>query len=126
MDYACQFGCAPSQKKCTWTPGGLQKITWTPAESTWNMWGKVKSSKYLQRCYDGQHDPGDNEVLVVGSCSPIMDLPRTDKGEPILPDECEWPSDLPSHAKIAWLKRLVRSFLTIHYGKLLTDILLND
>ena len=84
-------------------------------------WGK-----YLQRCYDGQHDPRDNEVLVVGSRSHIMDLPRTDTGEPILPDECEWPSDLPSHAKIAWLKRLVRSFLTIHYGKRLTDILLNS
>ena len=44
VDYACQFGCAPSQKKSTWTPGGLRKITWTPEESTWNMWGKVKSS----------------------------------------------------------------------------------
>ena len=31
-------------KKMTWTPGGLRKITWTPADSTWNMWGKVKSS----------------------------------------------------------------------------------
>jgi len=30
--------------KSTWTPGGLRKITWTPPESTWNMWGKVKSS----------------------------------------------------------------------------------
>ena len=37
VDYACQFGCAPSQKK----------ITWTPAKSTWNMWGKVKSSRIL-------------------------------------------------------------------------------
>ena len=45
VDYACQFGCAPSQKKSTWTPGGRRKITWTPVESTWNMWGKVKSSK---------------------------------------------------------------------------------
>jgi len=31
--------------KSTWTPGGLRKITWTPPESTWNMWGKVKSSR---------------------------------------------------------------------------------
>ena len=46
VDYACQFGCAPSQKKSTWTPGGLRKITWTSAESTWNMWGKVKSSNH--------------------------------------------------------------------------------
>ena len=32
------------QLESRWTPVGLQKITWTPAESTWNMWGKVKSS----------------------------------------------------------------------------------
>ena len=36
VDYACQFGCAPAQKKSAWTP----------AESTWNMWGKVKSSTW--------------------------------------------------------------------------------
>ena len=30
----------------SWTPGGLCKITWTLAESTWNMWGKVKSLSF--------------------------------------------------------------------------------
>ena len=83
-------------------------------------WGK-----YLQHCYDGQQNPRDNEVLVVGSRGAVMDLPRNNTGEPILPDECDWPSDLASHAKITWLKRLVRSFLTIHYGKPLTHILYN-
>ena len=77
-------------------------------------WGK-----YLQQCYDGQQNPRDNEVHLVGSRSALMDLPRNEMGEPILPEECDWPSDLGSQAKISWLKKVVRSFLSIHYGELL-------
>lgn len=75
-------------------------------------WGQ-----YLQQCYDGRPDPGENEVQFTGSRGVLMDLPTNDSREPILPDEKDWPSDLASQAKIAWLKKLVRSFLGIHYCK---------
>ena len=36
-------------------PTGLQKITWTLVESTWNMWSKVKSLTFLQVIYPPAH-----------------------------------------------------------------------
>ena len=107
FDFNAEFGQGTSYRDFD-PDAALTDLTW---------------GKYLQQCYDGQHNPGDNEVVVVGTRSPIMDLPKTDTGEPVLPDECDWPSDLAAHAKIAWLKKLVRSFLTIHYGKSLNNIL---
>jgi hypothetical protein len=79
-------------------------------------------ANYLQQCYDGQKDLGDNEVHLVGSRGAMMDLPRNEMGEPVLPEESDWPSDLAAPARISWLKRLVRSFLSIHYGEPFSDI----
>ncbi|EDR00020.1 uncharacterized protein LACBIDRAFT_334543 [Laccaria bicolor S238N-H82] len=56
-----------------------------------------------------------SEVHIVGTRGALMDLPTNDIREPILPQENDWPRDLASHAKISWLKKLVRSFLGFHY-----------
>ena len=87
------------------------------APITDHTWGK-----YLQQCYDGQQNTEENEVHLVGSRGALINLPRNEMGEPILPKESDWPSDLASQAKISWLKKLVRSFLSIHCSELLADI----
>ena len=39
----------PAKKNCMWTPSGLQDSTWTPLESRWNRWGRVKFSKMCRK-----------------------------------------------------------------------------
>src|SRR5882757_592212 len=38
------FGWAACKRNSTWTPPGLMESRWSPVDSTWNLWGSVKSS----------------------------------------------------------------------------------
>jgi hypothetical protein len=73
-------------------------------------WGK-----YLERLYKPTEEQ-PTQLLQLKGAPMVLDV--DDNGEPILPDERMWPSDLTGQGLITWQKRLLRSFLGAHYGML--------
>ena len=71
-------------------------------------WGK-----YLEKVYKPLEGTASQQLQPRGS---PMDLEVTEDGEPLLPEEKDWPSDLTGEGLIKWQKRLLRSFLGHHYG----------
>lgn len=70
-------------------------------------WGK-----YLEKVYKTPEGQPAQQFQPKGGA---MDLEMTEAGEPLLPEEKEWPSDLTGEGLIKWQKRLLRSFLGCHY-----------
>ena len=70
-------------------------------------WGK-----YLEKVYKTPEGQPAQQFQPKGVA---MDLEMTEAGEPLLPEEKEWPSDLTGEGLIKWQKRLLRSFLGCHY-----------
>lgn len=85
----------------------------TVSERTWG--------KYLERAYKS---PGEGPTVRLQSRGAPMDLDVDNEGEPLLPEEKEWPSDLTGEGTIKWQKGLLRSFLGAHYGMSLHSYLL--
>ena len=71
-------------------------------------WGK-----YLEKVYKTAEGQLTQQIQPKGW---PMDLNITETGEPILPEEKDWPLDLTGKGLIKWQKRLLRSFLGCHYG----------
>jgi hypothetical protein len=46
------------QRNSTWIPGGIHISMWIPCGITWNLWGRVKSSKQGSRCVRCVSSPG--------------------------------------------------------------------
>ena len=70
-------------------------------------WGK-----YLEKVYKTPEGQPAQQFQPKGGA---MDLEMTEAGEPLLPEEKEWPSDLTGEGLIKWQKQLLQSFLGCHY-----------
>ena len=77
----------------------------TVSDRTWG--------KYLEKLYKSSEEQPTKQLQPRGV---PMELEVDDNGEPVLPIEASWPSNLTGQGMISWQKQLLRSFLGAHYG----------
>lgn len=99
FDFNAELGMGRSYRDVI-DDGSLSDLTW---------------GKYLQQCYDGNDKAAENDIVVGGHRNSPMDLDTRENGEPILPEPESWPSDVTGEVMIRWLKKLLRSFVGMHY-----------
>ncbi|EDR07662.1 uncharacterized protein LACBIDRAFT_298016 [Laccaria bicolor S238N-H82] len=88
--------------------GTAYKDMFNDAPVTDRTWGK-----YLERVYKMSEE---QPILRLQPRGALMELDVDQDGEPIIPEEVTWPSDLTGEATIKWQKALLRSYLGAHYA----------